>query len=132
VVCNGYKDEEYIETALLASRLGRKVILIVEKLSEIALIAEVAARVGIPPTLGARVKLSTRGAGKWEASGGDRSKLGLAASELVEGIAYMREKGLLDRFELLHFHLGSQISSIRSVKNAMREASRYFVEGCRQ
>ncbi|MGH7296482.1 MAG: biosynthetic arginine decarboxylase, partial [Polyangiaceae bacterium] len=128
IVCNGYKDEEYVETALLAGKLGRKVILIVEKLTEINLIAEVCARLGFKPTIGVRVKLSSRGAGKWEASGGDRSKFGLSSSELVEAIAILRGKGLLDCFELLHFHLGSQISAIRSVKNAMREASRFYVE----
>jgi arginine decarboxylase len=127
-ICNGYKDEEYVETALMASKLGRKVVLVVEKLSEVGLIAEVSQRVGVRPTIGVRVKLSTRGSGKWEASGGDRSKFGLSSSELVDAMEMMREKGLLDRFELLHFHLGSQISAIRSVKNAMREASRFFVE----
>ncbi len=93
IICNGYKDEEYVETALLASKLGRKVILVVEKLSELALIAEVSRKTGIRPRIGVRVKLSTRGAGKWEASGGDRSKFGLSSSELMEAIAFMREPG---------------------------------------
>ena len=128
VVCNGYKDEEYIETALYASRLGRNVVLVVEKPSEIPLIAEVARRVGIRPRIGIRVKLSTRGAGKWEASGGDRSKFGLSSSELVASMEFMRKVGLLDCFELLHFHLGSQVSNIRNFKNALREASRFYVE----
>ncbi len=128
IICNGYKDEEYVETALLASKLGRKVILVIEKLSEIGLIADVAARVRIRPSLGIRVKLSTRGAGKWQDSAGDRSKFGLSSFELLEAVSIMKERGILDCFELLHFHLGSQISAIRSVKNAMREASRYFVE----
>jgi len=128
VICNGYKDEEYIETALFASKLGRKVILVVEKPSELALIAEVSRRTGIKPRIGMRVKLSSRGAGKWEASGGDRSKFGLSSSELMAAIAFLREAGLLDCFELLHFHLGSQVSNIRNVKNALREASRYYVE----
>src|SRR5262245_24233565 len=128
IICNGYKDEEYIETALYASRLGRKVVLVVEKPSEIPLIAEVARRVGIRPCIGIRVKLSTRGAGKWEASGGDRSKFGLSSSELVDSMEFMRKVGLLDCFELLHFHLGSQVSNIRNFKNALREASRFYVE----
>jgi arginine decarboxylase len=128
IVCNGYKDEEYIETALLASKLGRKVVLICEKLSEFRLIAEVSERVKVAPTIGVRVRLSSRGAGKWEASAGDRSKFGLSSSDLIEAISFLRERGLLDRFELMHFHLGSQISAIRSVKNAMREAGRFFVE----
>jgi len=128
IICNGYKDEEYIETALYASKLGRKVVLVVEKPSELPLIAEVSRKTGIKPRIGARVRLSTRGAGKWEASGGDRSKFGLSSSELMEAIAFMREAGMMDSFELLHFHLGSQISNIRNVKNALREASRFYVE----
>jgi arginine decarboxylase len=131
VICNGYKDEEYVETALRFSRLGRKVILVVEKLSELPLIAEVARKTGIQPRVGIRVKLSTRGAGKWEASGGDRSKFGLSSSELMSAIGFMKETGMLDCFELLHFHLGSQISNIRSVKNALREVGRFYVEVAR-
>jgi arginine decarboxylase len=128
IVCNGYKDEEYVETALYASKLGHKVVMVVEKPTELHLIAEVARKTGIKPRLGMRVRLSTRGAGKWEASGGDRSKFGLSSSELLEAIAFCREAGLLDCFELLHFHLGSQISNIRNVKNALREVGRFFVE----
>ena len=128
IVCNGYKDEEYIETALLASKLGRKVVLVVEKPSELALIAEVSRKLGIRPAIGIRVRLSTRGAGKWEASGGDRSKFGLSSSELLEAMNFMRQVGLLDCFVLLHFHLGSQVSNIRSFKNALHEASCFYVE----
>jgi arginine decarboxylase len=132
IVCNGYKDEEYVETALFASKLGRKVVLVVEKPSELPLIAEVSRRTNIQPRIGIRVRLSSRGAGKWEASGGDRSKFGLSSSELMDAIAFMREAGLLSCFEMLHFHLGSQISNIRNVKNALREASRFYVEVLRQ
>ena len=132
VICNGYKDEEYVETALLFSKLGRRVILVVEKPSELPLIAEIARRTGVRPHIGLRVKLSTRGAGRWEASGGDRSKFGLSSSELMKAIQFMREAGLLDCFELLHFHLGSQISNIRNVKNALREVGRFYVEVARQ
>jgi arginine decarboxylase len=128
IICNGYKDEEYIESALLASKLGRTVILVVEKLSELPLIAQVSKRVGVRPKIGIRAKLSSRGAGKWESSGGDRSKFGLSSSELLEAMTFMRENALLDCFELLHFHLGSQISAIRSFKNALREAGRFYVE----
>ncbi|MCC6646976.1 MAG: biosynthetic arginine decarboxylase [Polyangiaceae bacterium] len=128
IVCNGYKDEEYVTTALLASRLGRHVIMVVEKLSELRLIADVAERVKIRPTLGIRVRLSSRGSGKWEASGGDRSKFGLSSSELVDAMAFLRERGMLDCFELLHFHLGSQISAIRKFKDALREAGRFYCE----
>jgi arginine decarboxylase len=128
VICNGYKDEEYIETALLASKLGLTVILVVEKPSELALIRQVSQKVGVRPAIGIRVKLSTRGSGRWEASGGDRSKFGLSAREIVDAVQQLREWGMLDTFQLLHFHLGSQISSIRSVKNALREAGRFYVE----
>ncbi len=128
VVCNGYKDEDYVETALLASKLGHRVVLVVEKPTELRLIAAVAERMGITPRIGVRVKLSARGAGRWEQSGGDRSKFGLSARELVEAVHFMRDKGLLQSFELLHFHLGSQISAIRSIKNALREATRFYVE----
>jgi len=132
IICNGYKDEEYVETALYASKLGRRVVMVVEKPTELPLIAEVSRRTGISPRIGIRVKLSSRGAGRWEASGGDRSKFGLSSSELMDSIAFMREAGLLETFELLHFHLGSQISNIRNVKNALREASQFFVEVYRQ
>ncbi len=132
IICNGYKDEEYVETALYASKLGRKVVMVVEKPTELPLIAEVSRRTGITPRIGIRVKLSSRGAGKWEASGGDRSKFGLSSSELLDSITFLREAGLLETFELLHFHLGSQISNIRNVKNALREAGRFYVEVVRQ
>src|SRR5690606_20505913 len=128
IVCNGYKDEEYVETALYASKLDRKVILVVEKLSELFLIADVSKRLGIRPKIGMRVKLSSRGSGRWEASGGDRSKFGLSSSEILEAMSYMEKHDLLHCFELLHFHLGSQISAIRSIKSAMREAGRHYVE----
>ncbi len=132
IICNGYKDEEYVETALFASKLGRKVVMVVEKPTELALIAEVARSTGIKPRIGIRVKLSSRGAGRWEASGGDRSKFGLSSSELMDAMAFMRQAELLESFELLHFHLGSQISNIGNVKNALREASRFYVEVFRQ
>ncbi len=120
IVCNGYKDEEYVETALLASKLGRNVILVVEKPSELALIRQIGVKTGVRPRIGIRSRLSARGAGHWEASGGDRSKFGLSGRDLLNAVDYLREHDLLDSFELLHFHLGSQISSIRSVKDALR------------
>lgn len=128
IVCNGYKDEEYIEAALLSLKLGRKVILVVEKYSELELIADMSKRMGIPPKIGIRVKLSSRGAGRWEASGGDRAKFGLAPYEVMRAVDFLKANDMLDAFTLLHFHLGSQISSIRSVKNALREATRFYVE----
>jgi arginine decarboxylase len=131
IVCNGYKDEEYIETALLACKLRKTVILVVEKFSELEVIERVSKRLGIRPHIGIRVRLSTRGAGRWESSGGDRSKFGLSASELLQAIEFLRTKNLLSCFELLHFHLGSQISDIRSIKNALKEACRFYTESAR-
>jgi arginine decarboxylase len=128
IVCNGYKDEEYVETALLASKLGRHVILVVEKFSELELIAAIAEKTGVRPAIGVRARLAARGAGHWEASGGDRSKFGLGARGLTEAIRFLQERGLLGSLELLHFHLGSQISSIRNVKEALREAGRTYCE----
>ncbi len=128
IICNGYKDEEYIETALLASRLGRTVVLVVEKPSEINAIHQASQRLGIRPCLGIRARLSSRGAGRWEQSGGDRSKFGLTAAEMVDAVHKLRGRGELDCLKLLHFHLGSQISAIRSIKNALREAGRLYVE----
>ena len=128
VICNGYKDEEYIETALTCSKLGRQVLIVVEKYSELQLIADVAKKMGVRPRIGVRVKLAAKGSGRWEASGGDRSKFGLSTREVVEAINFMRTNDLLNCFELMHFHLGSQISAIRAVKNALREAGRFYVE----
>ena len=128
IVCNGYKDQEYIETALTCSKLGRTVLIVVEKFSELSLIAETAKKMGVRPRIGIRVKLASKGSGRWEASGGDRSKFGLSTREVVEAIKLMREWDLLQCFELMHFHLGSQISAIRAVKNALREAGRFYVE----
>ncbi len=128
IICNGYKDEEYIETALMASKLGRTVLIVVEKFSELPLIAETAKKVGVRPRIGIRVKLAAKGSGRWEASGGDRSKFGLSTREVVEAINFLRQNDLLSCFELLHFHLGSQISAINAVKNALSEAGRFYVE----
>ncbi len=128
IICNGYKDEEYVETALLGSKIGRTIILVVEKPSELRLIARIAKKTGVRPCIGMRAKLSTRGSGRWEASGGDHSKFGLSARELVEAVAFLRAHDLLGSFELLHFHLGSQISNIRNVKEGLREAGRFYGE----
>ena len=128
VVCNGYKDEEYVETALMASKLGLHVILVVEKFSELELIAAMAEKTGVRPSIGVRARLAARGAGHWEASGGDRSKFGLGARGLTEAVRFLEKRGLLHCLELLHFHLGSQISSIRNVKEALREAARTYCE----
>src|ERR1043166_4819470 len=128
IICNGYKDEEYIETALLASKMGKTVILVVEKPTEIDNIHRVSERVKIKPSLGIRARLSSRGAGRWEQSGGDFSKFGLTAAEMVDAVRKLKEWGEVEALKLIHFHLGSQISAIKSVKNALREAGRLFVE----
>jgi arginine decarboxylase len=128
VVCNGYKDDEYIRTALLASKLGPTVVIVVEKPTELEDVHRVASDLGVVPTIGIRARLSARGSGKWQQSGGDRSKFGLSAAEMVDAVDKLRDWGQLDCLRLLHFHLGSQISNIRSIKNALREAARFYVE----
>ncbi len=128
IVCNGYKDHEYIETALFATKLGRQVIIVVEKLTELELILAESERLGVRPNIGLRVKLSSQGRGKWEGSGGDRSKFGLFVSELLHAVEVLRECNYLGSFQLLHFHLGSQITSIQTIKEALREATKIFVE----
>jgi arginine decarboxylase len=128
IICNGYKDEEYIETALLASTLGRVVVLVVEKPDELRLIAQLAQKTGVRPRIGIRARLTSRGSGHWQESGGDRSKFGLGARDLVEAVEFLRQNDLIECLKLLHFHLGSQISSIRHVKNALREAGRTYTE----
>ncbi|MBN2382992.1 biosynthetic arginine decarboxylase [bacterium] len=128
LICNGYKDANFIELALTASKMGKKVIIVIEKLSEINDIITFSKKLKIKPQIGVRVKLTTRGAGKWESSGGDKSKFGLFVSEILELMEILREKEMLDCFKLLHFHLGSQITSIQHFSQALRESSRIFTE----
>lgn len=128
IICNGYKDEGYIELALLAQKMGRRIFLVVEKLNELLLIAQVASRLGIKPNIGIRIKLSSSGSGKWEESGGDRSKFGLNTSELFSALDFLKENKMTDCLKLIHFHLGSQITKIRRIKNALREASQFYVQ----
>ena len=127
MICNGYKDEEYIEMALLSTKLGISPILVVEKYSEIETILRVSARLDIRPAIGMRSKLSGKGAGRWQESGGDRSKFGLTTHEMVMVVETMQKAGMSDCIKLLHFHLGSQIPEIRSLKNALREATHTLV-----
>ena len=127
IICNGYKDRAYIETALLAQRLGRTPIIVVDRFRELDLIIKISRDLGIRPHVGVRARLSTKGAGKWIESTGDRSKFGLTAVEIVEAVDLLRSEGMLDCLELLHFHIGSQITAIRAHKDALREASRVFV-----
>ena len=128
VICNGYKDESYIELALLAQKMGRHIYLVVEKLNELRLIADISKRLKIRPNIGIRIKLSSSGSGKWEESGGDQSKFGLDSSELLEALDILRRRELTDCLKLIHFHIGSQITKIRRIKNALREATQFYVQ----
>jgi arginine decarboxylase len=128
ILCNGYKDRAFIETALLAQKLGRRVIITVDRVGELSTILTAARELDIRPTIGVRARLVTRGAGKWVESTGDRSKFGLTTAEMVSAVEHLRAEGMLDCLQLLHFHIGSQITNIRAVKDALREASRIFVE----
>ena len=127
LICNGYKDRAYIEIALLAQRLGRNPIIVVDRYSELELILEAASELGIRPHIGLRARLSTVGAGRWVESSGQRSKFGLGPDELVRAVDRLREADMLDCAELLHFHIGSQITAIRAHKDALREAMRVYV-----
>jgi arginine decarboxylase len=126
IICNGYKDRAYVETALLAQRLGRSPIIVIDRFHEIELVVKASRELGIRPHLGVRARLLTRGAGKWVESTGDRSKFGLTAIEIVDAVERLRSEDMLDCLELLHFHIGSQITAIRAHKDALTEASRIF------
>ncbi len=128
IICNGYKDSDFIELALLAQKMGKRVFLVVEKLNELHLIAEIAERVRVHPNLGIRIKLSSSGSGRWEESGGDRSKFGLSSSELLEALEFANAYGIGSSIRLLHFHLGSQVTNIRRIKSALREAAQFYVQ----
>ena len=128
IICNGFKDAEFVETAMLAQKIGRHIIPVVEKFTELDLVLEYAARAGVRPTIGMRVKLSAKGGGRWQSSGGHRSKFGLTVAELLQGLDRLKALGMEDCFQLLHFHLGSQIPNIRVVKTALNEAARIYVE----
>jgi len=128
ILCNGYKDRAFIETALLAQKLRRRVIITMDRIGELPTILTAARELDIRPTIGIRARLVTRGAGKWVESTGDRSKFGLTTAEMVSAVELLRTEGMLDCLQLLHFHIGSQITNIRAVKDALREASRIFVE----
>jgi arginine decarboxylase len=128
IICNGFKDDEFIEAVILATKIGKNIIPVVEKFSELELIAKYAKLHNVKPSIGVRVKLAARGAGRWEQSGGVRSKFGLFVSEVVDALAYLREHDMGDCLNLLHFHLGSQINNIRNVKHAIIELVRVYVE----
>ncbi len=128
ILCNGYKDKAYIETALLARKLGRQVVITMDRLGELDTILMASRELDIRPVIGVRARLSTKGAGKWVESTGDRSKFGLTTAEMVATVERLSAEGMLDCLQLLHFHIGSQITAIRAIKDALQEAGRIFVE----
>jgi len=128
IICNGYKDEAYIQLALLAQKMGKRIFLVVEKMNELKLIFELSKKMKIRPNIGIRIKLASAGSGKWEESGGDVSKFGLSSSELLEALDFLEKNKLEDCLKLIHFHIGSQVTKIRRIKNALREASQFYVQ----
>ena len=128
IVCNGYKDQSYIELALLAQKMGKRIFIVVEKLNELDIIAKAAKKLGVKPNLGIRIKLASSGSGKWQESGGDASKFGLTSSELLQALNMLDEKGLHDSLRVIHFHIGSQITKIRRIQTALREAAQFYVQ----
>ena len=127
IICNGYKDQAYIELALLAQKMGKRIFIVVEKLNELETIALVAKKLNVKPNLGIRIKLASSGSGKWEESGGDASKFGLTSAELLQALDVMEKKGWHDCLKLIHFHIGSQITKIRRIQTALREASQFYI-----
>lgn len=128
IVCNGYKDREYIRLALVGEKMGHKVYLVIEKMSEIAIVLEEAERLNVVPRLGVRARLASQGSGKWQSSGGEKSKFGLAATQVLQLVEILREAGHLESLQLLHFHLGSQMANIRDIATGVRESVRFYVE----
>ncbi|WP_443701591.1 biosynthetic arginine decarboxylase [Prevotella sp.] len=128
IICNGYKDQSYIELALLAQKMGKRIFIVVEKLNELDIIARTAKKLGVRPNLGVRIKLASSGSGKWEESGGDASKFGLTSSELLAALEILESKGMKDCLKLIHFHIGSQITKIRRIQTALREASQFYIQ----
>jgi arginine decarboxylase len=128
LICNGYKDREYVETAILAQRLGQTSVIVLEQVEEVQLAIAASKALGIKPVLGVRAKLTTKGVGRWGGSTGDRAKFGLTVPEIIHAVGELQKAGMLDCLQLLHFHIGSQISSISVIKEAIREASHIYVE----
>lgn len=128
IICNGYKDQSYIELALLAQKMGKRIFIVVEKLNELEIIAKAAKKLNVRPNLGIRIKLASSGSGKWEESGGDASKFGLTSSELLKALEILEKKEMKDCLRLIHFHIGSQITKIRRIQTALREASRFYIQ----
>ncbi len=132
IICNGFKDAEFIEMAMMASKMGRQIIPVVEKYTELDLILKMAQKIGVRPSIGMRVKLAARGSGRWQQSGGFRSKFGLTVTEILRALNELKSRGMEDCFKLLHFHLGSQITNIRQIKGALNEAVRVYTDLARQ
>ena len=128
IICNGHKDQNFIELALLAQKMGKRVFLVVEKLPELKIIADTAAKLGVRPNLGIRIKLASSGSGKWQESGGDASKFGLNSSELLTALQTLEEMNLKDCLTFIHFHIGSQITKIRRISTALKEAAQFYVQ----
>ncbi len=128
IVCNGYKDEEFMRLALMGQQLGHTVIIVIEQVSELDVLEKVAAEMGVTPTLGVRIKLSSEGSGRWAQSGGEKSKFGLTAAQLMQVIDRLKGEGRAEWLRLIHFHLGSQITDIRFIKRGLQEVSRFYVE----
>ena len=128
IICNGYKDQSYIELALLAHKMGKRIFIVIEKLNELEIIARAAKKLNVKPNLGIRIKLASSGSGKWEDSGGDASKFGLTSSELLQALEILDKKGMHDCLRLIHFHIGSQITKIRRIQTALREASQFYIQ----
>jgi arginine decarboxylase len=128
IICNGYKDEEFMRLALMGQKLGHRVYIVIEQLSEIDVLLQVADEMGVTPTAGVRIKLASRGFGRWKESGGEKSKFGLNTAQLVQAIDKLRAAGRLDMIKLIHFHLGSQITDIRFIKLGLQELTRFYVE----
>ncbi|MEO5962437.1 MAG: biosynthetic arginine decarboxylase, partial [Thermomonas sp.] len=128
IVCNGYKDREYIRLALIGRKLGMQTYIVIEKPSELRLVLEEARNLDVKPGLGVRMRLASLGAGKWQNSGGDKAKFGLSPRQVLDLWKQLRDAGMGDCLGLLHFHMGSQISNVRDIANGMREATRYFIE----
>jgi arginine decarboxylase len=128
IICNGFKDDEYIEMAMLSKKIGRQIIPVVEKYTELDLILKHSANAGVRPVIGLRIKLASRGSGRWKSSGGYRSKFGLTVTEGLRALEQLKALGMEDCLQLLHFHLGSQITNIRQIKAAVIEAARVYVE----
>jgi arginine decarboxylase len=128
IICNGFKDDEFIRMTVLARKINKQIILVVEKFTELEAVVRHAQELKVRPVLGVRVKLASRGAGRWRSSAGYRSKFGLTITEVLEALDYLKQRDMADCLQLVHFHLGSQITNIRSIKNALTEAARVYVE----